>query len=80
MYKGLYMTDIACFQVYRISWKGIFFWHGLWDLGTRSWKEWCPLAQEYGLLAFDRLLIMEFCARILKAELSKSNIGMPGPF
>jgi hypothetical protein len=40
----------------------------------------CTLAQEYDLLASNRLSIMELQGRIPKFELFKMNTGMPGPF
>lgn len=64
----------------RLSKKGIFLQGDLWDSTSHSWKEWHSLAQEFGLLAFDCLSLMELQGLTPKAELYKLNIGMPGPF
>jgi hypothetical protein len=45
-----------------------------------SWKEWCYLAHEYGLLASDNFSIMDLQGRIPYFKLFTMNIGVSVPF
>jgi hypothetical protein len=55
-------------------------WGNLWDSTSRSRKEWRAIAQEYGILTSNHILIMELVRFIPKDALYKLNIGKPGPF
>lgn len=43
-------------------------------------RDWCHLAQVYGLPAFDRLAVVELRGLILDVDTFKMNIVIPGPF
>jgi hypothetical protein len=51
----------------------------MWDSSSYGWKDWRYLAQEYGLISFDRPFIMELISLILESRLFKMNIAILGP-
>ena len=61
-----FVIEIAHFLSHRLSRKGIFLWVYLRDSISHSWKEWCALSQEYGLLAFDHPSIVDIQGFILE--------------
>lgn len=73
------MAKLPHFLYHRLNRKAIFLCNDMWGSITSSWKESHALAQEYSLLAFDLLSIMELRRFILETKLYKLNIGMHEP-